>query len=1222
MKHAEKCFCVGCRGDRNSMFTRALVLAGLLLLAASNLVKAQFTYTTNVNPDTITITGYTGANGSVTIPATINGFAVGAIGANAFFGNGILTNVTIGPLITNNITLGPGVFCNCSNLNTVTFDTGATTIGNSNFLNCVSLTNIELPTNVISIGTNAFENCKALASIVLPNSLTNISFGAFLSCGSLSSVSMSSNVTTIGSVTFESCSNLAGISLPGRLATLGSSAFFRCMSLTNIILPASFTSMGPNAFENCTALQNVIFSATNNSFTVISNTVFEGCADLTNVVFPANLTSIQASAFSGCTNLLGMVFPPKLTNIASDAFLNCKNLTSLVFSTNNILSAIGAEAFSGCTGLTNVDIPNSVTNLGTLVFLNCSNLTAINVSPTNRFYSSVAGVLFNASQTSLLEYPPGLAGSYNVPNGVTNLSSLAFENSYALTSITIPSGVTMGSSLFLGCSGLVSVTLPPTLTNIPSSTFSGCGSLANITIPNSVSAIGADAFLNCSSLVSITIPSEVTSIGTGAFEGCTSLVSVSLPMNLTAISVDAFFNCTSLAGIIIPNGVTNIEASAFSGCSSLANVIIPSSVTIVGSDAFANCPNISVYFTGNEPSNNGTAFSGDTHNNVVEYLVGTTGWGATYGGVAAEPLSLPGFAYTVTNQAVSIIRYTGTNGSVVIPDKFLGLPLTSIGPSTFANAAYITNISISTNITTIGNEAFANTGLQSLDISANVTNIGGLVFLNCGGLTNISVSAANPDYSSTNGVLFDVNELNLIDFPAGLTEDYAVPSTVTNIGPYSFAYSGLTGITIPSSVTGIGSNAFYGCSFLASVNIPASVASIGNEAFADCVTLTNISVDPGNPDYSSTNGALLDKAQTTLIQFPAGLNSLPLFASVTSVGDSALAGCVNLTAVVIPQGVQIIGDPVFYGCTNLTSVSIPASVTTIGLDAFASCTSLTNISVDPSNPYFSSLGGVLFDKSQATLIQYPLGLQGGYVIPDTVTAIGSFAFNGCAGLTSVTIDNNVTNIGTAAFAYCASLTNIGVASSNSYYTSAGGVLFDITQTNLVAFPGGVSGSYTIPGSITNILEDAFAGCSLSTVILGANLVDLGDAAFADSPNINSVYFLGNAPAVDFGTAFENDNSANVYYLPGASGWSSGIFGGVPTTIWNVQSQNCASINGTFSFDIVGPANTMVVIETCTNLANPQWLPVVTNTCDTNGNSSFSDSQSQSFPLRFYRLGAP
>jgi hypothetical protein len=216
--------------------------------------------------------------------------------------------------------------------------------------------------------------------------------------------------------------------------------------------------------------------------------------------------------------------------------------------------------------------------------------------------------------------------------------------------------------------------------------------------------------------------------------------------------------------------------------------------------------------------------------------------------------------------------------------------------------------------------------------------------------------------------------------------------------------------------------------------------------------------------------------------------------------------------------------------------------------------------VAAANPAYSSLNGVLFDKSQATLLEFPGGLGGGYSIPGSVTGIGDYAFQNCSSLTSVTIPNSVTNIGGDAFVSCDSLTSV-----------------------------------TIPNSVTSI----------------------GLETFADIFNLTSAYFLGNAPPDD-GTAFLGD-SATVYYLAGTTGWGS-TFGGVPAVLWNPQATAMRFTGGQFGFTLTGPSNAVIVVEATTDLAHRVWLPVSTNTLSGLGASAFSDLTG--YPMRFYRFRSP
>ena len=242
-------------------------------------------------------------------------------------------------------------------------------------------------------------------------------------------------------------------------------------------------------------------------------------------------------------------------------------------------------------------------------------------------------------------------------------------------------------------------------------------------------------------------------------------------------------------------------------------------------------------------------------------------------------------------------------------------------------------------------------------------------------------------------------------------------------------------LVIPSEINGhpvtsIGRSAFEGCTGLTSVTIPDSVTSIGDRVFYGCSGMTSVTI----PD------------------------------SVTSISSSAFYGCSGLTSVTIPDSVTSIGSSAFYGCSGLTSVTIPDSVTSIGGGAFSGCSGLTTLAVNENNDCYKSVNGLLLTKDGLTLILV-LGVNGNVTILDSVTSIGSSAFEGCSGLTSVTIPDSVTSIGDRAFYGCSGLTSVTIPDS---VTSIGSSAFEVCS--------GLT-SVTIPDSVTSIGDRAFSGCS-------------------------------------------------------------------------------------------------------------------------------------------------
>jgi hypothetical protein len=231
-----------------------------------------------------------------------------------------------------------------------------------------------------------------------------------------------------------------------------------------------------------------------------------------------------------------------------------------------------------------------------------------------------------------------------------------------------------------------------------------------------------------------------------------------------------------------------------------------------------------------------------------------------------------------------------------------------------------------------------------------------------------------------------------------------IPNSVTSIGDKAFYQcGGLVNVTIGDNVTNLGNYIFYECTSLTKVIIGASVTNISNAAFYLCTSLSTITVSESNSVYSSVNGALLNKSQTTLIQCPEGK-----------------------TAYTVPDSVTNIGMGAFSSCGKLFFVTISSNVVSIADYAFGGCYSLAAITVDTNNSTFMSVGGILFDKSQTTILQYPAAKTGSYSIPIGITNIGNYAFYDCTSLTNVTIPDGVVSIGTNAFYGCTSLTNVSI----------------------------------------------------------------------------------------------------------------------------------------------------------------------------------------------------
>ena len=360
----------------------------------------------------------------------------------------------------------------------------------------------------------------------------------------------------------------------------------------------------------------------------------------------------------------------------------------------------------------------------------------------------------------------------------------------------------------------------------------------------------------------------------------------------------------------------------------------------------------------------------------------------------------------------------------------------------------LAEVVIPNSVTSIGDRAFSGCrSLAEVVIPNSVVCINGNPFFDWNG----KLECLSPSFVYEDNILYNKDKSRIISFRNQKLTSYVIPASVTRIGEFAFSRcESLTKVVIPDSVTNIGKRAFANCCSLKKVVIPNSVTNIGKGVFHKCESLTEVVI----PN------------------------------SVTSIGDRTFCGCSSLTEIVIPDSVTNIGKGAFAICSSLTEVVIPNSVTSIGGFAFHKCESLTEVVIPDSvvcingnpfkdwngkleclSPSFVYEDNILFNKDKSRIISFRNQKLTSYVIPNSVTSIGEFAFSRCESLTDIVLPDSVTSIGDHAFSRCRSLTEVVIPDS---VTSIGDGAFSFCESLR---------SVVIPDSVTSIGDWAFSYCS-------------------------------------------------------------------------------------------------------------------------------------------------
>ena len=717
------------------------------------------------------------------------------------------------------------------------------------------------------------------------------------------------------------------------------------------------------------------------------------------IEIPDGVTEIAAECFKNKTFIKYVYMPDTVTTIGSTCFFGCTSLQYVKFS--NTLQSINSSAFYNCKLMGSVVLPDSVTYLDSHAFAYCSSLSRLVLSKSLEEMSY--GCFQSCTKLTAVEIPASLnksAGSdcYNAKGGP-----------------------------FTDCSGLKDVTFEEGCTEIVGYLFDHCTGLEEITIPETVTEIGSRSFMKCTALRGVIFNENLTRIEDSAFNGCSSLEEVTLPDSVAYLGSYAFVYCSSLSRLVLSKSLEEMSYGCFQSCTKLTAVEIPASLN---KSAGSNCSSVrGGPFTDCSGLKSVTFEDGCTE--IAEYLFDYC--------TGLEEITIP---ETVTKIGSGSFKKCTALRTVVFSEN-----LTRIEDSAFNGCISLEEVTLPDSVTYLGSYAFVYcSSLSRLVLSKSLEEMSYGCFQSCTKLTAVEIPAslnksAGSNCSSVRGGPFtDCSGLKSVTFEDGCTE----------IAEYLFDYcTGLEEITIPETVTKIGSGSFKNCTALRTVVFSENLTRIENSAFNGCSSLTEAAL-PDNITYFGTI-IFANCSSLTTIVFPNGIQTIP---------DSTLYGCTALESVVLPDNVTKIGANAFRGCSALSSFEAGFELDSIGKNAFYECKNLTDVKL---NQNLTSIGEYAF---------YGCAALKTIVIPDRVNTIGSHAFQKCAALTDVTLPHDLITLTEYIFANCTSLAAIvlpeGVASIQSY------AFYQDTKFTAI----------TIPASVTSISTTNVISYPTKTTITG------------------------------------------------------------------------------------------------------------------------------------------
>lgn len=744
------------------------------------------------------------------------------------------------------------------------------------------------------------------------------------------------------------------------------------------------------------------------------------------------------------------------------------------------IKTIEYDAFNNCPNLERLTVHDGLTGIEAGAFLDCTKLRSI-----------------------------------SLPSGLTFISDSAFENTaFYNNDDNWENGVLYIGEYLLRAKEDISgsYTVKGGTTLMTSGAFYNCALLESITLPDTISVLGSHTFNGCSALKSITMSDAVWSIGYSAFANCTSLESIALPESLSVIQLKTFENCTALKSITIPEKVSDIGPYAFSGCSALADVYY--------GGVQAKWDRVSI------GENNDPLQAADIHVKVF----------------ADQSVSVDGITYVFNNGTLTITGngiagFAEVHCEAAWKDYFdkdsvteviIGRGVNGVGGSSFMDCANLKSVTIGEDVMSIGDRAFENcTSLDSISLGSGITSIGAYIVSTSPFFNTAYYN--NPD-NWENGVLYIGKYL--IDAKTDISGECRIKDGTELIaGSAFYGCSELTAVTVPDSVSCIGTFAFRECTKLTDISLGRGVVRIREDAFTDCGAYN----DAGNYE----NGVLY--IDGCLISTNRKLSGTYTAKSGTRlIADYAFCACPELVGIVIPDSVKSIGSCILWNSGKVTEISLGNGITYISPSAF-----------NGSEYYFNEANwenGVLYIGNY--LIAARSSVAGAYEVKDGTQMICESAFHWNSALESVTIPVSVTIIAPRAFVGCHALSDVYYQGAKAQWNKVemgdnprlftANVHFAIEDDVIYTLENGtlfVEGTGLCDSTWTQYVDAE----DIKSIVICDGITELDWGVFSQLPNLESVKIAGSVKLIGGNSFFKCPKLSSIELSVGIEELGWGVF---------------------------------------------------------------------------------